>query len=121
MIAGKSAPIFPHWLAAYPLSTPHLDAVVQRAVLFLKYTERFTHPRGPRLMRRPSALSASPWLFSVLSGVVPATVIGIIALAYLEDDGLLLSVGLLAAIIVLMVEFAAVWAILRGAKWIVGL
>ena len=47
MIAGRSAPIFPHWLAAYPLSTPHLDAVVQRAVLFLKYIERFTHPRWP--------------------------------------------------------------------------
>jgi hypothetical protein len=53
-----------------------------------------------------------------LSGVVPATVIGLIALAYLEEDGFLLSIGLLAAIIVLMVEFAAVWAIVRGAKWI---
>jgi hypothetical protein len=48
-------------------------------------------------------------------------VIGMIALAYLEDDGLLLSVGLLAAIVVLTVEFAAIWAIVRGAKWIVGL
>jgi hypothetical protein len=47
--------------------------------------------------------------------------IGIIALAYLEEDGFLLSVGLLAAIIVLMVEVAAIWAIVRGAKWIVGL
>ncbi|MGB8741394.1 MAG: exopolysaccharide biosynthesis protein, partial [Xanthobacteraceae bacterium] len=56
-----------------------------------------------------------------LSGVIPAMAIGIIALAYLEEDGLLLSVGLLAAIIVLMVEVAAIWAIVRGAKWIVGL
>jgi hypothetical protein len=130
MIAGRPAPVFPRWLAAYPLSMRHLAAVMQRAIPVLRYLEKFTHPRCPtphEATKRVVGLAVavlSPSLVFLpipLSGVVPAMVIGIIALAYLEEDGLLLSVGLLAAVIVLMVEFAAIWAMVRGAKWIAGL
>jgi hypothetical protein len=130
MIAGRPSPVFPRQLAAYHLSTSHLAAVVQRAVPVLRYLEKFTHPRWPtpheatkRIVGLAVAMLSPSLVFLPipLSGVVPAMVIGMIALAYLEEDGLLLSVGLLAAVIVLMIEFAAVWAIVRGAKWIVGL
>jgi hypothetical protein len=56
-----------------------------------------------------------------LSNVVPALVIALISLAYLEEDGLLLSIALLAAVIVLMVAMAAVRETILGAKWISGL
>ena len=56
-----------------------------------------------------------------LSNVVPALLIALISLAYLEEDGLLLSIALLVASIVLTVELVAVWQMVRGAKWIVGL
>jgi len=56
-----------------------------------------------------------------LSNVVPALVIAVISLAYVEEDGLLLSIGLLAAVVVLTVELVAVWEIVLGAKWIIGL
>jgi hypothetical protein len=56
-----------------------------------------------------------------LSNVVPALVIALISLAYLEEDGLLLSVALLAAMIVLTVALAAVWETILGARWISGL
>jgi hypothetical protein len=56
-----------------------------------------------------------------LSNVVPALVIALISLAYLEEDGLLLLIGLLAAAIVLTTEFAVIWEMVRGAKWIIGL
>jgi hypothetical protein len=113
-----------------PLSTPHLTAVVQRAIPVLRYIERFTHPRWPtpheatkRVVGIAVAILSPSLVFLPipLSGVVPAMVIGIIALAYLEEDGLLLLIGLVAAVIVLMVEFAAIWAMVRGAKWIAGL
>jgi hypothetical protein len=55
------------------------------------------------------------------SNVAPAFVIALISLAHLEEDGVLLSIALLAAIIVLTVEFLAVWGTVVGAKWIVGL
>jgi hypothetical protein len=56
-----------------------------------------------------------------LSNVVPALVIALISLAYLEEDGLLLSIALLAAIVLVTFELAVVWETVLGAKWIVGL
>ena len=55
-----------------------------------------------------------------LSNIVPALMIALISLAYLEEDGLLLSIALLAAVIVLGVELAVVWQAVLGAKWIIG-
>ena len=56
-----------------------------------------------------------------LSNVVPALVITSISLAYIEKDGVLLSIALLAAGIVLTVATAAVWEMLAGAKWLIDL
>jgi hypothetical protein len=130
MIAGRSSPVFPRRLAAYPLSTPQLSAVVQRAIPVLRYLEKVIHPRWPtppeptkRFVGVVVAILSTSLVFLPipLSGVVPAMAIGLIALAYLEEDGLLLLIGLVVAIIVLAVELAAVWAMVLGAKWIVGL
>jgi hypothetical protein len=55
------------------------------------------------------------------SNIVPALVIAVISLAYLEEDGLLLSLALLNAVVVVTLELAAVWETVLGAKWIVGL
>ena len=56
-----------------------------------------------------------------LSNVVPALVIALISLAYLEEDGALLSIALLAGVIVLAVAAAAAWQMVVGAKWIIDL
>jgi hypothetical protein len=130
MIVGRASPTFPRWIVRRPLPAPHLVACVQRAIPVLKYIEKVVHPRWPT-PHEPTKrlvgivvliLSASLVFIPIpLSNIVPAIVIGLIALAYLEEDGVLLLIGLLAAIIVLMVEFAAIWAMVRGAKWIVGL
>jgi hypothetical protein len=56
-----------------------------------------------------------------LSNVVPALVIALISLAYLEEDGVLLSIALLAAIVVLTIELGAIWGTVVGAEWIIGL
>jgi len=50
-----------------------------------------------------------------LSSVAPAMVISLISLAYVEEDGLLLSVALLAAIILIGIASAAVWGTIVGA------
>jgi hypothetical protein len=42
-------------------------------------------------------------------------VISLISLAYVEEDGLLLSVALLAAIILIGIASAAVWGTIVGA------
>jgi hypothetical protein len=56
-----------------------------------------------------------------LSNIVPTLVIALISLAYLEEDGVLLSIALPAAAIVLAVATAAIWQMVVGAKWIVDL
>ena len=55
------------------------------------------------------------------TNIARAAIFALISLAYLEEDGLLLSIALLAAGVVLTVELMAVWETVLGAKWIGGL
>jgi hypothetical protein len=130
MIVGQPAPVFPRRIAARPLPTRHLAALVQRAVPVLKYLEKVIYPRWPtpfeatkRLVGAVVLILSTTLVFIPipLSNVVPALVIALISLAYLEEDGVLLLIALLAAIIVLTVELLAVWGTVVGAKWIIGL
>src|SRR5438093_7724743 len=50
-----------------------------------------------------------------LSNVAPAMVISLIFLAYVEEDGMLLSAAFLAAIILIGIGSAAVWGTIVGA------
>jgi hypothetical protein len=129
MIAGRPAPFFPRFIADRPLPPRHLAALVQRAVPVLRYLEKVIHPRwaipleatAPSRRRRRDTerhLLLTPIPFT---NIVPALVIAVISLAYLEEDGLLLSLALLNAVVVVTLELAAVWETVLGAKWIVGL
>lgn len=130
MLAGRAAPIFPRRIANRPLPTRHLAALVQRAVPVLRYLERIVHPRWPtpfeatkRLVGIVVMILSTAVVFAPvpLSNVVPALLIALISLAYLEEDGLLLSIALLGALIVVGVVLVTVWEIVVGAKWFIGL
>jgi len=127
MIAGQPGPVFPRRIAARPLPTRHLAALVQRAVPVLRYLEKIIHPRWPTPLEATKRFVGTivvmlniTLVFSPipLSNVLPAMVIALISLAYLEEDGLLLLIALLAAAIVMAVALAAVWAMILGANWI---
>jgi hypothetical protein len=130
MIAGKPAPVFPRRIAAHSLPARHLAAVVQRSVPMLRHLERVVHPRWPtpveatkRLVGAVVVILSATLVFIPipLSNVIPALVIVLIAPAYIEEDGLLHSIALRAAAIVLMLVTAAVWEMLAGAKWFIDL
>jgi len=130
MMAGKPAPVFPRRIATRSLPTRHLAAVVQRSVPVLRYLEKVVHPRWhtpleatKRLVGAVVVVLSATLVFIPIpmSNVVPALVIALISLAYLEEDGVLLSIALLAAVIVLTVATAAVWEAIAGAKWIIKL
>ncbi len=129
MIAGQPAPRFPRRIADHLFPTRRLAALVQRAVPVLRYLEKVIHPRWPTPLEATKRLvGAVVVMLNItlltplpLSNIVPAMVIALISLAYLEEDGLLLSIALLAAVIVIAIEFVAVWETVRGAKWISGL
>lgn len=130
MIIGKTAPAFPRRIAAHPLPAKYLSAVLQRSVPVLRYLEHVVHPRWHtpiELTKR--TVGVAVFMLSVtlvfiplpLSNVVPALVIALLSLAYLEEDGVLLAVALLTAVITLSAAAAAVWGMAIGTKWMIGL
>jgi hypothetical protein len=129
MIVGRTQPVFPRFLMTRRLPSKQLLWIGSRAIHVLKYLEKFIHPRWPRTFEAAKrAVGVMVLLLTVvllltpvpLSNVVPAMVISVIALAYIEEDGLLLSVGFIAAIILIGLGSAAVWGTIIGAALISG-
>jgi len=117
LILGRSGPSFPRRIAVHPLRAAALAGIVRRALPVLGVMEKIVHPRWsipPGISRRVAgaAILALSGLFLApfpLIQIIPALLVALIALAYLEGDGLLLSVSLLGAVVLLAVATAAVW------------
>jgi hypothetical protein len=125
MIACRPAPSFPHWIAGRAIPTRHLGAVMQRAIPMLKYLEKTVHPRCPTPPEATKVivgiavmmLSARLILMPIpLSNILPALLIALISLAYVEEDGLVLSICLLAGFVIIAVDLAMVWEFSHGTK-----
>jgi hypothetical protein len=109
MTAGRSAPKFPDWIVQRPLPTDKLHAALDRAIPILKAVETAFHPRWPM---PPIATSRIVGLVTMslttrlivmplpLSNIVPAALIAFLSLAYLEQDGVMLTLVLLTGLIV---------------------
>ena len=124
LIVGRTEPVFPHFIMTRRLPTRQLLLLGGRAIHVLKYLEKAVHPRWPmtfEVARR--AIGVMVLLLTVvllltpvpLSNIAPAMVISLISLAYVEEDGLLLSAAFLAAIILIGIGSAAVWGTIVGA------
>jgi hypothetical protein len=117
MIAGIREPIFPRFITERRLPTQYLLRLGERAVPVLRYLERAVHPRWPtafELARRfvgivvlllTTALLLTP---VPLSNIAPAVLIVLISLAYIEEDGLLLCLAFLFAVILISIASLAV-------------
>jgi hypothetical protein len=124
MIMGRPAPTFPHWIGARRFPTRHLGPIVHRAVAVLKYLETTIHPRGrvpvevsKRVVGIAVVLLSARLILSPipLSNILPAVVIALISLAYTEEDGLMLSICLLAGFVIVAIDMSVVWQIMSGA------
>jgi hypothetical protein len=120
MMAGLPAPVFPTSISDRALPTRHLASLLRGALPVLRYLEQITHPRWPtphdatkRVVGIAVLILGIAVVFTPipLSNIPPALLIALISLAYLEEDGLLLAIGLLLAVILLIVE----WVVLRDA------
>jgi len=129
LITGRAEPVFPQFIMTRRLPTKQLLWLCDWAIHVLKYLEKAVHPRWPMTFEMAKRavgvivllLTAVLLLMPVpLSNVAPAAVISLISLAYVEEDGLLLSVALLAAIVLVGIESAAVWGTIVGAVLISG-
>jgi hypothetical protein len=123
LVRGRSEPVFPEFIRTRRFRTSHLRRLSGRTVQLLTYFERTVHPRGPMIFEamKPVVgvvvllLTAVLLLTPVpLSNVAPAIVIALMSLAYVEDDGLLLCISLIAAIILIVIASAAIWGAIAG-------
>jgi hypothetical protein len=123
LIVGRAEPVFPHFIMTRRLPTKHLLWLGGRAVRILNYLEKAVHPRWPLTFEvAKRAVGVVVLLLAVvllltpvpLSNVAPAMVVSLISLAYVEEDGLLLSAAFLAAIILIGIGSVAVWGTIVG-------
>src|SRR5262245_10115873 len=126
---GPRQAAFPHFIMTRRLPTRQLLRLCGLAMHVLKYLEKLVHPRWPRVFEAARcAVGVMVLLLTLvllltpvpLSNVAPAMVISLISLAYVEKDGLLLSVGFLAATILIGLGSAAIWGTVIGATLISG-
>lgn len=126
MMLGWEAPAFPRILSNRQLPTPRVARIVHRTVPMLRRAERFVSPRW----RVPFSATKRAVGFLVLllsatllaplpfSHIIPIFVIMLISFAYLEEDGVLLCIGLFAATVSLALTFAAVWGAVAGVNFL---
>lgn len=129
MLRAHARPAFPPLVGARPIAAPRLMRLIGRVVPVLRQLERVVHPRWPmpyeptkRLVGGAVLLLGCGLFVPVpLSNVPPATIIALIAFAYLEEDGALLCVALVAGLAVLAVVAGLAWQTLSMTGWVTGI
>jgi hypothetical protein len=126
MILGHHAPVLPGALARRRIAVDRLARAIAIVAPRLRWVERLVRPRwhlGFLATRRATGIvmlllgltMVSPFPFS---HVIPALVIMLLALAYLEEDGIALAVALLAGLTSLAITVAALWGAVEAAGWL---
>jgi hypothetical protein len=125
MIVGRSAPFFPRWIAVRPLPARPVDGIVIRTIAALRFIEKAIYPRWPMPAETTKRIvGLAVMILSVrllvvplpLSNIVPALVIALISLAYLESDGLSLLISLIAGLTILVIDLEIAQEIIHWAN-----
>ena len=117
MIMARPSPVLPSGIASRPIGTRQLVHLLHWIVPVLRRLEKILHPRWLALIEATKrAVGGVVLLLGLcllvpvpLSNVPPALLIVLIALAYLQEDGLLLCAALLGALLLLTTAAAAIW------------
>jgi hypothetical protein len=129
MVMGREGPSLPAFLTNRAISTPHFVRWVARIVPPLRYAETLVHPRwqlGPETTKRVVGIvnlimAVTITLPFPFAYIIPTLVIVLIAFAYLEEDGLLLTIGYGAVFLSLAFSIAQILAALKAVSFVVGL
>jgi hypothetical protein len=117
--------VLPAFIASQRLPSARLVHAIERSMPLFQWGERYIRPRDAALaeLLRPAAglaillLSLTMLVPLPLSNVIPSLSIGLIALACIEADGLMLTISMFASVLSLAITAAAVWATLDAAAW----
>ncbi|MGK9234438.1 exopolysaccharide biosynthesis protein [Inquilinus limosus] len=128
MMLGHAGPVFPRRVAERSVQTEGLARTFGRAVPVLRTIEGFIHPRWPTPFEATKrGVGLVVLLLGVLllapiplSNIPPALTIALLAIAYLEEDGIMLCIALAASGLLLAVAAGAVWQTMGELGWVQG-
>ena len=128
MMLGRAGPVFPRRIAARSVRTRGLARTLGRTVPVLRAIEGFIHPRWPTPFEATKrGVGLVVLLLGVLllapiplSNIPPALAIALLAIAYLEEDGILLCVALAASALLLVIAAGVVWQAMGELGWVQG-
>lgn len=128
LILRHHVPVLPDRFSRRTITVARLRKIVRFALPRLRWLERLVRPRLPAvvdathrvtgfvmLLLGPTLISPFPF-----SHVVPALVIILLALAYLEEDGTVLIGALVAALASAAITAAQLWGVIATANWLGG-
>jgi len=126
MIMARRAPVLPRFISRRQIPTARLARLILRVVPLLRRAERLFKPRWPtpfETTRR--VVGAVIMLLGVtliepvpFSHVIPSLVIMLVAIAYLEEDGVMLCVALAVALASLAITVAGIWGTVAGVNFL---
>ena len=129
MMRGREIPLLPAFIADRPLPASRVVRLMGRALPAITALERLVRPRWfmPFLFAQRlvgfvvTLLAATLFLPVPLSNIIPGALTMIVALAYLEEDGALLSIALGLSAGSLAVTGVEGWAVTQGANFLLRL
>ena len=126
LLLGHDAASLPRVMARREVEVARLARVIAVVAPRLAWAERLIRPRWPELFSTTRRFVGLMMLLLGLtlispvpfSHVVPALIIMLLALAYLEEDGVALLLALFAALCSLAVTGATLWGAVETIDWI---
>ena len=126
MMLGQDAAVLPRLVARRSIGVERLARLIGIVAPRLAWVERLVRPRWPMLFQATERLTGVMMLLLEISmllpvpfsQIVPAPVIILLALAYLEEDGIALVLALLAALAALSITGATLWGTVETIDWL---
>ncbi len=126
MVLGHDVAVLPRLVARKQIGVDRLARVIRIVAPRLAWVERLVRPRWPTPFQTTKRLTGIVMLLLGLSmispvpfsQVVPALVVMLLALAYLEEDGIAFLIALIAALASLAITAATVWGTVETVDWL---
>jgi hypothetical protein len=125
MILGHDVAVLPRLIARRRIGVEKLARVLRVVIPKLELVERLVRPRWPTPLQATKRLTGFVVLLLGLTlispvpfgQIVPAFVIMLLALAYLEEDGVALLIALVAALASLAATGVTLWGAVETVDW----
>ena len=126
MMMARELPILPRFIGIRSIPTYRVSRLINRSIPVIRALETIIHPRWhtpfvatKRLVGLIVLLLALTLFMPIpFSNVIPGALIMLIAVAYLEEDGILLSIALSASVPSAAITIAEGWVTIVGANFL---